>query len=269
MTRLLLFTLLLLTSSAGAVVIRHDVDDSNYMIPASEFPALLDMPGEGHGVLIAPQWAVTAAHTLPMHSELTQVAINGVPKQVERVVVHPGYKTLPQTLIDQAMASGEAMLIVAFLATSDDIALIRLAQPVTDVAPIAIYQGGGEAGQITRLIGKGATGTGTGGHDPKGPNRTELRHASNRITSAYDRWICYVFDAPPAALPLEGILGNGDSGGPVLIEAKEDQWSLAGLAAWKVVQGDVRTARPGRYGQTACNVRLSHYRDWIEHVVAG
>jgi hypothetical protein len=269
MTRILLLVLVFAVSStAVAIVIRHDVDDSMYRIPASEFPALVDMPGEGHGVLIAPQWVTTAAHTIPGHAELRQVVINGVTRDVERVVMHSGYKTLPQELIDQAMASGEAMLIVVFLASSDDIAMVKLTQPVTDVAPVAIYNGSDEAGQIVKIVGKGATGTGATGHDPGGPNRTELRRAFNKITSAYDRWICYVFDEPPSALPLEGVPGNGDSGAPVLIEI-ENQWLLAGLVSWKVVQGNVMTARPGRYGQINCNVRLSHYIEWIESVMSG
>ncbi|WP_144897467.1 trypsin-like serine protease [Luteimonas cucumeris] len=129
----LLIFLLAMSSTASAIVIRHDVDDSKYRIPASEFSALVDMPGEGHGVLIAPQWVITAAHTIPAHSELKQVVINGAARDVERVVVHSGYKTLPQELIDPAMASGEAMLIVVFLASSDDIALVKLTQPVADV----------------------------------------------------------------------------------------------------------------------------------------
>ena len=76
-----------------------------------------------------------------------------------------------------------------------------------------------------------------------------------------------MFDEPPSALPLEGILANGDSGGPVLIQI-EDQWLLAGLASWKVVQGNVMTARPGHYGQVTRNVRLSHYLEWIESVMS-
>ena len=55
-TRTLLLALLITSTSAGAIVIRHDVDDAKYRIAASEFPALADMPGEGHGVLIAPRW---------------------------------------------------------------------------------------------------------------------------------------------------------------------------------------------------------------------
>ena len=64
MLRLLLLALLALPLSAGAIVIRDDVDDSMYRVPASELAALVDLPGEGHGVLIAPQWVVTAAHAV-------------------------------------------------------------------------------------------------------------------------------------------------------------------------------------------------------------
>jgi hypothetical protein len=267
MARFLLLVLLAVSSTASAIVIRDDVDDTEYRMPMSELPALVDLPGEGHGVLIAPQWVVTAAHAITWQSEIKQVVINGISRGVERVVMHSGYKTLPQELIDQAMASGEAMLIVVFLASSDDIALVKLTQPVTDVAPVVIYKDSDEAGQVVKIVGKGATGTGATGHDPKGPNRTELRRAFNKITSAHDRWFCYVFDEPLSALPLEGVTGNGDSGGPALIEG-DDQWLLAGMAAWKVVQGNVMTARPGLYGQINCNVRLSHYIEWIESVIS-
>ncbi|UNK42543.1 trypsin-like serine protease [Luteimonas sp. S4-F44] len=266
--RLACAALLAACATASAIVVRDDVDDGQYRVPDSELPALVDMPGEGHGVLIAPNWVVTAAHTLPMQGRLESVVLGGRSREVADVVVHPGYRTLPQSLIDQAMASGEAMLIVVFLAGSDDIALIRLKQPVEDIVPVGLYHGSDEAGHVVKLLGKGATGTGATGHDPRGPNRTALRRAFNRVTSAHERWLCYVFDAPPAAIALEGALGNGDSGGPLLIET-DGQWQLAGLGAWKVVAGDVRTARPGRYGQTTCNVRLSHYADWIEDVMSG
>lgn len=269
MIRTLLLTLSFsLSFTAGAVVVRHDADDSKYRVPASEFPSLADMPNEGHGVLIAPQWVITAAHTIPLHSKLKQIGINGKPRDVERVVTHAGYKTLPQELIDSAMASGEAMLIVVFLASSDDIALIKLAEPVTDVIPATLYEASVRPGEIVKIIGKGATGNGVAGYSRGGPNRTELRRAYNEITSAYDRWFCYRFDEPSSALPLEGALGNGDSGSPVLVQV-EDQWLLSGVASWKVVEGNVMTAKYGRYGEVACNVRLSHYADWIKSVMSG
>ena len=267
MTRFLLLALCAVTSAASAVVIRHDLDDSRYRVPASEFPALVDMPGEGHGVLVAPQWVVTAAHAVTWQTEVKEVLMNGVPRDVEHLVIHPGYRKPPQELIDQALATGDATLIRVLLASSDDIALLKLARPVTDVSPVAPYEADEELGQTAKIIGKGATGNGAVGYGPHDPHRTELRRAFNKITSAHGRWFCYVFDSAPSALPLEGMTGNGDCGGPALIQV-DGQWLLAGLPSWTVAQGDVRTLRQGLYGQVSCNVRVSHYIDWIESHVS-
>lgn len=265
MIRLLLLTPLALSLSAGAIVIRDDVDDSQYRVPAAEFPALVDMPGEGHGVLIAPEWVITAAHAITWQSDIEQVTINGVPRDVEHIVIHPGYKKPPQAQLDQALATWDWTLFRLVLSTSDDIALVRLAHPVTDVSPVAINESDDEFGHTVKIIGKGATGTGMTGYEFSGSHRTELRRAYNKITSAHGRWLCYIFDKPSDALPLEGASGSGDSGGPLLMQAK-NEWVLAGLTSWADPQSDVRT--PGRYGQISCNVRLSHYKDWIESVIS-
>ena len=263
MTRLLLLALLAVSSTASAIVIRHDVDEAKYLVPASEFPALVDMPGEGHGVLIAPQWVVTAAHAVTWQPEIHSVVINDIPREVERLVVHAGYRKPPQALIHQVLTTGDATLLRVLLASSDDIALLKLKQPVTDVAPAGLYKGNEELGQITRIIGKGATGTGATGYDQHASHRTRLRRAFNSITSADGRWFCYVFDQGSSALPLEGITGGGDSGGPALIQA-DGHWLLAGLPSWAAAQGNAATMQQGLYGQTSCNVRISHYIDWIE-----
>lgn len=265
MPRLLLLALFVLPFSASAIVIRDDIDDSKYRAPASEFPALVDMPGEGHGVLIAPQWVVTAAHAVTWQPEILQVTISGTPREVDRLVVHKGYKKPPQELLEHALATWDWTLFRVLLAGSDDIALVRLKQPVTDVAPASINKSDDEFRQTIKVIGKGATGNGVTGYEFSDPHRTELRRAYNKVTSADGRWLCYVFDAPPDALPLEGGTGSGDSGGPVLIQAKDD-WLLAGLTSWSDPQSTNRT--PGRYGQVSCNVRLSHYKDWIEGVIS-
>jgi chymotrypsin len=267
-TRLqLVFALLAVSSAASAIVIRDDLDDSQYRVPASEFPALVDMPGEGHGVLIAPQWVVTAAHAVTWQTEIKEVQINGVARNVERLVVHPAYVKPPQPLIDQVMATGDATLLRVLLASSDDIALLKLKLPVTDVAPVVLYEGDDELGQIAKIVGKGATGDGATGYGAHDAHRTELRRAFNKITSAHGRWFCYVFDPVSSALPLEGMTGNGDSGGAVLIQVK-NQWLLAGLPSWATAQGDVRTLRMGLYGQSSCNVRISHYIGWIESTMS-
>lgn len=269
-TRFFVLALLAFSSGAGAIVVRDDVDDGQYRVAASEFPALVDMPGEGHGVLIAPQWVVTAAHAITWQSEIGQVTLGGMPRDVERIVIHPGYRKPSQTLLDQALATWDWTLFRAVLASSDDIALLKLAQPVTDVAPVAINTRDDEFGRIVRIIGKGATGNGATGYAFTDPHRTVLRRAYNMVSSADGRWFCYVFDKPADALPLEGGSGNGDSGGPVLIQVDKDRggkdWRLAGVTSWVDPQSDIRI--PGRYGQISCNVRLSHYGDWIESVMS-
>lgn len=261
MARLLLPALLIVSFNASAIVIRDDVDDSKYRVPGPEIPALVDMPGEGHGVLIAPQWVITAAHAITWQSEIQQVTIGGMTRDVERLVIHPGYKRPPQGILDQALATWDWTLFRVLLSSSDDVALLKLAQPVTDVAPVAINRSAGEFGQVIKIIGKGATGNGITGYGFGSSHRTELRRAYNKVTSAHGRWFCYMFDKPSDGLPLEGGSGSGDSGGPVLMQA-EQEWLLAGLTSWADPQSTVRT--PGRYGQISCNVRLSHYKDWID-----
>jgi hypothetical protein len=183
--------LLVVSATAGAVVVRADVDDAKYRIPASDFPALVDLPGEGHGVLIAPQWVVTAAHAAPMQGMEGDVSIRGVMRKVKRVVLYPGYSKVPDQLVKDVLATGDFAKLYAFLDSANDIALIELASPVTDVKPMTLYRGDKEAGETAELVGKGATGDGIKGQDPDSPHRTVLRHAFNVIEGGDDRYVWY------------------------------------------------------------------------------
>jgi hypothetical protein len=262
----LAFCLLAVSTAVGAVVTRADVDDAKYRTPASAFPALVDMPGEGHGVLIAPQWVVTAAHAAPMQMQGMEddVVIGGVARRVKRVVTYPGYTKLPNQLIAEALASGDLSKLSAFLAASNDIALIELASPVTEV------------GKTAELVGKGATGDGDRGQDPRSAHRTVLRRAFNVIVGADQRYVWYRFDPPPSALPLEGMTGSGDSGGPLLI-GDGSSMQLVGLASWGRYPSDHpfwkkwTPSRPfieGLYGEIVYAVRISSYIQWMESVMA-
>jgi hypothetical protein len=274
----LVFCLLAVSTTAGAVISRADVDDAKYRVPASAFPALADLPDEGHGVLIAPRWVVTAAHAAPMQMKGMDcdVSIGGVARRVKRVVIYPGYKKLPNEIVTEALASGDLSKISAFLAASNDIALIELASPVTDVTPVPLYRGNQEVGMTAELMGKGATGHGDKGQEPGSSHRTVLRRAFNVIVAADDRYVSYRFDAPPAALPLEGITGSGDSGGPLFIE-EGNSTQLIGLASWSRYPPDHpfwKTWNPSRpfveglYGVVVNAVRVSRYAKWIDGVMS-
>jgi hypothetical protein len=256
--------LLAISTSAGAVVIRTDVRDANYRIPAAAFPALVDLPGEGHGVLIAPTWVVTAAHAVSWQSSVDEVSIAGQPRKVARIFKYPGYRRLPDSISKEALATGDASNAYIFLAHTNDIALIELATPVMDVAPVPLYRGSGEYGRTVEIVGKGATGNGTDGEVPHGPHRTELRHAFNVVTGVDAHWLWYTFDSPTSALPLEGIAGGGDSGGPVILEDHGEK-RLVGLASWNKYP---RGLQGGLYGQVVYNVRVAGYVAWIEDVIA-
>lgn len=278
MKRLLLVALLAISFSASAVVIRSDVKDAKYRVPVSEFPALADMPGEGQGVLIAPRWVVTAAHAAPMQMQGMEedVTIGGVARKVKRVFTYPGYKSLPDKLIKQALASGDLSKVWAFLASSNDIALIELASPVKGVTPVPLYRGDNEVGMTVELVGKGATGNGSVGIYPHSPHRGVLRRAFNIIVGAGARYVWYRFDPRPTALPLEGITGSGDSGGPLLFGDGSSK-RLVGLASWsKYPPGNPYFSKwaPGRpfveghYGEIVYAVRVSKYVHWIDGVIS-
>jgi hypothetical protein len=252
---------LALPLAAGAIVIRHDVPDATYRVPDDFFPPLADLPVEGQGVLIAPRWVVTAGHAVSWQNPpIAEVTIAGRRRAVVKVILHPDFK-LPQ-VPDRGPV---APWVAAFLEVRD-IALIQLAEPVSDVKPARLYRGP-EKGQVAELIGKGATGDGVKGVAGDAPHRTVLRRAFNRIESADGPWLIDRFDEGAKALPLEGAIGNGDSGGPLLIQDR-GAWKLAGVASWKQWDGDLADDKAGLYGVINHSSRLAYYRPWIEQVLA-
>jgi hypothetical protein len=146
-----------------------------------------------------------------------------------------------------------------------DIALLRLVTPIEDVQPAQLYRRADEQGKLVTLYGKGATGNSSTGEYMNSSHRGLLRRAHNRVVGAESHWLTYVFDCGPGAPSLEGVMGGGDSGCPLLIEASGIR-QLAGLSSWKSWDGDLKDFRSGVCGQTFYSSRISYYTEWIDRV---
>lgn len=251
------------TVTAHGIVIRDGVPDSSYLAREAEFPPLVDLPVEGHGTLIAKQWVVTAAHAV-YERRPDSVVINGLGRTVAHSVIHSDFQGVPPS--PKEMRGDAAPLMSAYRAMHD-IALLRLAATVEDVKPAELYRNRDEIGKFVTLYGKGATGNGVAGEDPSSPQHGPLRRAHNRIVGADSLWLTYMFDCSPGAPSLEGVLGNGDSGGPVLIGARGYR-KLAAVMSWRSWSGDLKDYRRGVCGQTFYSSRISRYAGWIDHVIA-
>jgi hypothetical protein len=236
---------ILVPADAGAIVIRHDRDDSRYMAAARELPAPVDI-AMAHGTLIDPRWILTAAHVADGLSPLTgTVSIEGEAYPVDRVVLHPSW------IGDLGPGRAEPQWI--------DLALIRLARPVRDARPVTLYAKPDERGKTVHFVGRGQTGTGRSG--PTHEDR-RLRAATDVVSEVDEGHLYFRFDEPPAATDLEGISGPGDSGGPALI-ATADGPAVAGVSSWNDDHG------PGlcTYGTTEVYTRVSTYLPWIRRTM--
>jgi hypothetical protein len=253
---------------ALAIVISPDVSDTKYLVSDSSFPALVDLPGEGQGVLIAPRWVVTAAHATQGYM-LMRVRIHGQWRDVAHLFLYPGFKKQFSDVRKAAKhpTMQNASLLMARFEAMHDIALIELAEPVEDVKPVPLYRDSDEQRKIAKIFGKGATGNGKVGEYPHSPHRGKLRRAYNRIVSAHAQWLDYMFECGRDALPLEGVLGDGDSGGPLLIRS-HGEWKLAGLSDWKHWPEGRPEFVAGVCGQKFSNSRISYYVKWISQTMA-
>ena len=241
---------------ASGIVVRHDAPPALYRAQASEIPALADWPGSGHGVLIAPAWVLTVAHTVA-GDRPESVSIGGRDRAVAEVILHPDFAPPtgpgPDGSIKPIMDASFAMR---------DIALVRLRNPVTDVAPVAFHEGKVAPGDVVTLFGKGQGGTGLSGALRIHPQRGSLRRARNEISQVLPEWIGITFERGNAALPDEGSIGRGDSGGPLMM-AKDGRLELVALASWTYWDGAPEDYRAGAYGLTTYHTRVSAFRDWI------
>ena len=274
--------LLFFTFHLNAIVIRHDVDPNLYKV--DNVPQFyIDMPFQGGAVLIDKHWLLAPAHviyTSMYNYKGKPIMVHGVENQISEIVIHNDYKR-----VDGDWSKGDPKPLMKQLNSSKDIALIRLSKAVTHVQPIAIYKGKEELGMEIKGFGRGAIGTGITGEEKgsEGPKLTtyawyqvtkyfsdlaftqddyQLQTYNNVITEAKNHWLRFTFEQGISALPLEGTIGSGDSGGAV-ITYQNSAPILVGLAAWREIEGDLENYTFGKYGSTAVLTRVSYFNDWI------
>ncbi len=228
------------------MIIRHDRSDRDSVVDEKQWPAVTSFfRGQGGASLIAPTWLLTAAHVaqgIPDNVRLS-VELAGKRYLIARTIVHPAY--------DHRWISGEE----DDENQTVDLALVELEAPVANVLPFDLYDRSDEQGQEVLLLGRGDFGNGIRG--ARGFDRA-LRQVTNQIDEVDSYWLKLRFDAPPDCTKLEGVCGNGDSGGPALIEHNH-QFLLAGVSSWQKIGG-----RPlGTYGCVEHYTRVSCFVDWI------
>lgn len=223
---------------AAAIVIRHDKTDAAALKLGEPFAAVGRVMPDGGCTLIAPTWAITAAHVAASIEAGGEVVFGGRAYAVTRAVLHPE-GSAPRGVPPEV-----------------DLALLELTTPVQGVTPLPPHRGRDELGAMLILVGHGDFGT------PRGPlMKTDGRRraATNIVVDAGPRRLFMKFDAPPDGTDLEGVGGPGDSGGPALL-AVGGLWQVAGVSSASM------DGKPGQYGVTDVYTRVSSYVDWIDAV---
>jgi len=233
-----------LVADAGAIVIRDDVPDADYVVADEDYPALVDLfePGDCIGSLVHESYVLTVAHCAMDLSAGETLDVAGTSHAIADVILHPEWEDIEDF----------------------DIALVRFEEPVVGVDPLPLYRDTAELDAVVTLVGRGTTATGLEG-EAGGSTDGLLRRANNVVSGVEEHFIEIYFESPeePGVLPLEGVGAAGDSGCPVFIEV-DGVAQIAGLNSYGDFDAGGGVAL---YGSWDYQTRVSTYLDWIDEVV--
>lgn len=187
------------------------------------------------GTLIAPQYVLTAGHCAEGVADTAGTfTIGGHTYHTEKVFVHPNYNS-------NAIGSDSA----------NDIAIYKLSEPVVGIAPMPIFRGTPQVGQLLTLVGFGGGGTGTTGSNGDFGIKRVGTTPIDQVTAKLIEWN---FDNNS-----ESNTAPGDSGGPAFVTVGGVKF-LAGVTSG----GDAANAGIGDH---SFDTRVDAFASWIDSIV--